>query len=48
MNRRKKIKTILTNKLKKANAKQNPKKKPKYISKADREKQSVDVDSADS
>ena len=37
MNRRKKIKSILTKKAKQANLKVNPKKaKPKYISKADR------------
>ncbi|ADZ90979.1 DUF2986 domain-containing protein [Marinomonas mediterranea] len=37
MNRRKKIKGILTKKAKRANLKANPKKaKPKYISKADR------------
>ncbi|MCV2403117.1 DUF2986 domain-containing protein [Marinomonas sp. C2222] len=39
MNRRKKIKSILTKKNKQANLKANPKKaKPKYISKAEREK----------
>ncbi len=37
MNRRKKIKTVLTKKLKKANEKKHPKNKEKYISKADRE-----------
>ena len=39
MNRRKKIKTILTKRPKQANLKANPKKaKPKYISKAERAK----------
>ncbi|GAB3482739.1 DUF2986 domain-containing protein [Marinomonas epiphytica] len=39
MNRRKKIKSILTKKAKQANLKANPKKsKPKYISKAERAK----------
>ncbi|MEO9654846.1 DUF2986 domain-containing protein [Marinomonas sp.] len=39
MNRRKKIKTILTKRSKQANLKANPKKaKPKYISKAERAK----------
>ncbi|MEP0074172.1 MAG: DUF2986 domain-containing protein [Marinomonas sp.] len=39
MNRRKKIKSILTKKSKRANLKENPKKaKPKYISKAERAK----------
>lgn len=38
MNRRKKIFTKLSAKAKKANLRANPKKKPKYISKADREK----------
>ena len=38
MNRRKKIKTILTKKAKKANARLNPKNKPRYISKAERAK----------
>ena len=49
MNRRKKIKTILTKKAKKANARLNPKNKPKYISKAERAKletESVDTDHA--
>ncbi|TDO99838.1 DUF2986 domain-containing protein [Marinomonas balearica] len=37
MNRRKKIKSIITKKAKRANLKVNPKKaKPKYISKAER------------
>ena len=40
MNRKKKIKQILTKKMKKANAKLAPKdQKPKYISKAEREQQ---------
>lgn len=38
MNRRKKIKSILTKKAKQANLKANPKSKPKYISKAERAK----------
>lgn len=38
MNRRKKIKSILTKKAKQANLKANPKNKPKYISKAERAK----------
>ena len=37
MNRQKKVKNILKKKLKKKNAKLNPKKKVKYIAKADRE-----------
>lgn len=36
MNRRKKIKSILEKKDKKANARKNPSNKPRYISKADR------------
>ncbi len=36
MNRRKKINQILSKKAKKANAKQNPGHKPRYISKAER------------
>ncbi|QTH65399.1 DUF2986 domain-containing protein [Psychrosphaera ytuae] len=38
MNRRKKINETLKKKAKKMNAKRNPKKKEKYISKAEREK----------
>lgn len=38
MNRRKRIKTILTKKAKKANAKLQHSNKPRYISKAEREK----------
>jgi hypothetical protein len=38
MNRKKKIFTKLSQKAKKSNLKANPKHKPKYISKADREK----------
>jgi len=38
MNRKKKIFTKLSQKAKKANLKANPKKKPKYISKAERAK----------
>ncbi|MEO9276134.1 DUF2986 domain-containing protein [Marinomonas sp. 5E14-1] len=47
MNRRKKIKSILTKKSKRANLKENPKKaKPKYISKAERAKMEVEESSA--
>jgi hypothetical protein len=38
MNRRKKAKQIFEKKLKKAKAKLDPRKKPRYIAKADREK----------
>ena len=38
MNRRKKVNQILKKKAKKANDKLNPKKKPSYISKAERAK----------
>ncbi|MBY6213035.1 DUF2986 domain-containing protein [Microbulbifer agarilyticus] len=38
MNRRKKVNQILKKKAKKANDKLNPKKKPRYISKAERAK----------
>ncbi len=38
MNRKKKINAILKKKAKRANAKLNPSKKPRYISKAAREK----------
>jgi len=38
MNRKKKVNSTLKAKAKKANAKLNPSNKPKYISKADREK----------
>ncbi|MCW8996327.1 MAG: DUF2986 domain-containing protein [Psychromonas sp.] len=38
MNRKKKINSILKTRLKKMNAKANPSKKPKYISKAERAK----------
>lgn len=52
MNRRKKIKSILTKKAKQANLKANPKNKPKYISKAERAKleaeESSIVESSDS
>ncbi len=42
MNRKKKIKQILIKKMKKASAKRAPKStKPRYISKADREKQAL-------
>ena len=42
MNRRKKVNQILKKKAKKANAKLNPKSKPRYIPKAEREKQERD------
>ena len=46
MNRRKKIKSILTKKSKRANLKENPKKaKPKYISKAERAKMEAEESS---
>ena len=38
MNRKKKIKETLKKRAKKTNAKQHPKNKPRYISKAEREK----------
>jgi hypothetical protein len=38
MNRKKKINSILKKRLKKMNAKANPSRKPKYISKAERAK----------
>ncbi|GAA4880684.1 DUF2986 domain-containing protein [Ferrimonas pelagia] len=38
MNRKKKVKQTLLKKIKKANAKANPSNKPKYISKAERER----------
>ncbi|HEY8568189.1 DUF2986 domain-containing protein [Microbulbifer sp.] len=44
MNRRKKVNQILKKKAKKANDKLNPKGKPRYISKAERAKQSLDAD----
>ncbi|WP_409419604.1 DUF2986 domain-containing protein [Marinomonas sp. RS-M-Aa-14] len=44
MNRRKKIKDILTKRIKQANLKANPKKaKPKYISKAERAKMEAEA-----
>lgn len=44
MNRRKKIKDILTKRIKQANLKANPKKaKPKYISKAERAQMELDA-----
>jgi hypothetical protein len=44
MNRRKKIKDILTKRIKQANLKANPKKaKPKYISKAERAKMETEA-----
>lgn len=46
MNRRKKIKDILTKRIKQANLKANPKKaKPKYISKAERAKMEAEATS---
>lgn len=45
MNRKKKIFTKLSQKAKKSNLKANPKNKPKYISKADREKMAQEQDS---
>lgn len=47
MNRRKKIKQILTKKAKKANAKNQHSNKPRYISKAEREKMALAAESAD-
>lgn len=47
MNRRKKIKQILTQKAKKANAKNQHSNKPRYISKAEREKLAQAAESAD-
>jgi hypothetical protein len=44
MNRRKKMKRIFKKKEKAKNAKLCPKTKPTYVSKADREKQSVTPD----
>ena len=44
MNRRKKVNQILKKKARKANAKLNPKSKPRYISKAERTKQTQDAD----
>lgn len=46
MNRKKKIFTKLSQKAKKANLKANPKGKPKYISKADREKLALEAEQA--
>ena len=47
MNRKKKIKQILTKKMKKANAKLAPKdQKPKYISKAEREQSAQQQDAS--
>lgn len=44
MNRRKKMKDILTKRIKQANLKANPKKaKPKYISKAERAQMELDA-----
>jgi len=48
MNRRKKIKSILTKKAKQANLKANPKSKPKYISKAERAKLEAEANHAES
>lgn len=47
MNRRKKIKQILTKKAKKANAKNQHSNKPRYISKAEREKMALVAESSD-
>lgn len=48
MNRRKKVNQILKKKAKKANDKLNPKRKPRYVSKAERAKQDQDAgDSSD-
>lgn len=47
MNRRKKIKQILTKKAKKANAKNQHSNKPRYISKAEREKMALAAESSD-
>ena len=43
MNRQKKLQQLFKEKAKKANAKLAPKKKDKYISKADREKQAAEA-----
>ncbi|KZN15433.1 DUF2986 domain-containing protein [Marinomonas sp. TW1] len=48
MNRRKKIKSILTKKAKQANLKANPKSKPKYISKAERAKLETETNQVES
>ncbi|GAA0815772.1 DUF2986 domain-containing protein [Colwellia sp. D2M02] len=44
MNRKKKINSILKKKMKKINAKLHSSNKPKYISKAEREKQALAAD----
>jgi len=44
MNRRKKINQILSKKAKKANARQNPGSKPRYVSKAERAKTQASED----
>ncbi|WGL18414.1 DUF2986 domain-containing protein [Microbulbifer bruguierae] len=44
MNRKKKIKQILKQKAKKANDKLNPKRKPRYVSKAERARQEQQVE----
>ena len=44
MNRKKKINQILKKKVKKANAKLNPKSKPRYISKAERAEQAPEAE----
>lgn len=46
MNRRKKGNQILKARAKKANAKNFPSNKPKYISKADREKLALEIEKA--
>lgn len=45
MNRKKKINQVLKSKLKKANAKLQKSNKPKYISKAEREKLALEAES---
>jgi Protein of unknown function (DUF2986) len=44
MNRRKKVNQILKKKAKKANDRLNPKSKPRYISKAERERLQKEAD----
>ncbi|WP_158133947.1 DUF2986 domain-containing protein [Photobacterium damselae] len=46
MNRKKKVKQTLLKKAKKSNAKMHKSNKPKYISKADREKMALDEEQA--
>ena len=47
MNRRKKVTSIVKKRAKKANAKLNPSNKPRYISKAEREKIALNEPSAE-